>query len=300
MGVFDIQDNLNAPSPTLYDILAKQRGLLEQQRPDVAAQLPALGANTPGQRMFQAEQQQPVQDLASTVQQITAPVAQAVAGPDAKPKDQMASQEGINQILDYLNPLKPQETYGPNIGKSLGMGDNAGGILGLGIQPIDVLAFAIGVGLSRNLPADQANAMAFKIGGLPKAFRDSQEANARKFIDDQINAVNSQLAQGNLVQRQLENAQKLNEANRRNTILGMVSQRLASGQPLSDAERAVFAANAHGVFDPNFIKEFLVAPDLNSQIAIFRKLSTEPGLGPVSATLDAPGGMKITLGQQRG
>ena len=239
-SIFDLYDNLSQPGQGGFDSfqqrLAAQRAQLEQTRPDVAAQMPTLGAATPGQQIYGAAQQQGSTDLASTVQSVTAPLAQSVAGPEAKPKEQMASQQGIEQILDYLNPLKPKQTYGPNVGKSLGMGDNAGGILGLGVQPIDVLAFALGAAVTSRLPQDKAIATTMHIAGMPKAFRDSQEANARKFIDDQINAVNSQLTQGNLVQRQMENALKIQAMQDQRGFVEGLTKRLQTGVPLAEME----------------------------------------------------------------
>jgi len=287
------------PTQSIYDILAQKRALLEQQRPDVAAQLPMIGQATPGERMYQAQQQQAPQDLASTLHQVKDMATQAATPQGAKPKDAQAVSSSIDDVLGYLDPLKPKQSYGPNIGKSLGMGDNAGGILGLGVQPIDVLAFALGAAVTSKMPQDKALATTMMFAGLPKQFRDSQEQNARKFIDDKMAQINSQLAEANLGQRQLENATRATEIQRRNSILSSVTNRLAEGRPLSQVERQIIAANAHGVFDPAFVKEFIAAPDLESQFAAYQKMAEQAksaGLGNVTASFDGPGGMKLNVG----
>jgi hypothetical protein len=208
-SIFDLQNMQLSDQykpKSFYDQFLEQRALLQQQRPDVAAQMPAIGANTPGERQFQAARQEGAQDLASTVQQAVAPVAQAAAGPTAKPKDQQAAQAGVAEILSPLNPLEPKKLYGPNIGESLGMGPNAGGILGLGVQPIDVLSFALFAGLTSRMPQEQAMKMTMWGAGLPKAFRDNQEKQALEFLKAKQTEANTMLSQGNLQMRQQEHA----------------------------------------------------------------------------------------------
>lgn len=189
-NIFNVTDALSQPSQTGYnsfqDLLARQRAQLEQTRPDVAQQMPTLGANTPGQQIYQAQQQAPADQLAGTVKTIADSIAQAQTPPDAKQgaiaKAQQQSLDMINELLSQRNPMTPKQTYGPDIGGMLGMPANSGGILGLGIQPIDVLAFAIGAGLTSRLPQDQAMAWTMKIAGLPKEFEDSQAKDAMRFI----------------------------------------------------------------------------------------------------------------------
>lgn len=297
---FGVTDLLSQPSTSFYDQFLKNRQLLEQQSPAVAAQMPTLGANTPGQRMFDASQQQPAQDLASSLEQVKSVAAQNAAGPQAKPKDAQNTYSSIDQILSYLDPLKPAQTYGPNIGKSLGMPDNAGGILGLGIQPIDVLAFALGAAATRNLPQDKAIATTMAIAGLPKAFRDNQDKSARQFLQAQQEAINSQIAGGNLQMRGVESALRIKAAqDQQNYITGLTS-RLQSGTPLTPLEQQVWSIGAKKAgIDPNVIKDILLKRDVASQLSDLKDLSEyakNNNLGSVTGTITSPGGASFKIG----
>jgi len=217
-SIFDLYDNLNQPSPSGFnsyqDLLARQRAQLEQTSPTVAAQMPTLGAATPGQRIYQAQQQAPVDQLATGVQQLTDAFAQSQTPPDAKPKDiqktqQMAIDTG-RELLNQINPMIPKKTYGPDIGSAIGMPANSGGILGLGIQPIDLLAFAVGAGLTSRMPQDQAMAWTMKIAGMPSAFRNNQEAAAMKWINENVNMgqLQNQTTHMGLLQQQNDDMQR--------------------------------------------------------------------------------------------
>lgn len=306
-SMFDLKDNFDPAQTTgksLYDMLLAQRAQLEQTRPDVAAQLPVLGAATPGERMYQAEQAQPVMNLADTVQGVSQAVAQASVPQGAKPKDLQAAQQGNTEILDSINPLKPLPQYGPQgFGRALGMPENAGGILGLGVQPIDILGFAIGAALGRGQSPEAAMKTAMWGASLPRAFRENQEKNALEFVRAKQNELNSQIAGQNAELRGQELAARTAETARKTGILNAINQRLATGQPLTAQERIIIAANAHGVFDPSFVKEFVAAPDLATQTALItqaQQFAKDAGMGSVSATLDLPGGMKVTLGNPQG
>ncbi len=197
-SIFDLQDNLSAPSQSFYDKFLQDRQQLQQQRPDIALQMPAIGASTPGQVAYQETQTQPAATVADGVKALSGMLSQGDVQPGAKPnavaKAQQDSLDTINALLDQRNPMKPKETIGPDLGSKLGMPANSGGILGLGIQPIDVLAFAIGAGLTSRMPQDQAMAWTMKIAGLPKAFEDHQNKSATDFINQVQQSVGLQNA----------------------------------------------------------------------------------------------------------
>lgn len=286
-------------SKSIYDILAEKRAMIETQRPDVARQLPVLGQATPGQRMQESAQNQPPQELADSLQAMIGAATQTVAGPQAKPKEQAAVGAEINDVLGYLNPLTPKRTYGPNIGGAMGMGENAGGILGLGIQPIDLLAFTIGAALTSNLPQDKAIATTMQLAGMPKAFRDNQEKSARAFVDDKIKQVGLQISGENLAERQMENAQKQSIIERRNAVLKMVGERLATGNPLNETEQRVIGVLGSGVVDAAMLKE-LTSPSIQQSWAAYQQLKGLAGDTNVNATFDGPGGSKFTIGRPGG
>ena len=299
-NMFGVGDSFNAPSETIYDRLLAQRMLLQQQRPDIAAQMPSIGANTPGERQYQARQQQAPQDLASGLQQMVGQVAQASTPQGAKPKDAKAVTSGIDEVLSYLDPLKPKQNYGPNIGKSLGMGDNAGGILGLGVQPIDVLAFALGAAITSKMPQDKAIATTMMMASLPKQFRDGQEANARKFIDDKLQAINAEIAGGNLGMRQLESGMRMKTLADTEAFISGLEKRLQTGQPLNDVEKQLYSIRAKRAgIDPNVIKEMFVKRDAASQLDALQQIkqvAEQQGLGSVRGDIQLEGGGKVTVG----
>jgi len=298
--MFNVGNSFDAPSQTLYDKLLEQRKLLEQQRPDVAAQMPALGANTPGQQMYQAEQQQPVADLATGLSALTGQLTQSVAGPEAKPKDQQAVSSSIGDVLSYLDPLKPKQSYGPNIGASLGMPQDAGGILGLGIQPIDLLAFAAGAALTRNMPQEHAMNMTFRIAGMPSEFRKSQEENARKFIQQKMEAITGQTSAGNLQQRQLESAIRVKQMQDQESFISALEGRLKTGQPLGDLEKQLFSIRAKRAgIDPKVINELLLKKDAASQLATIQEIkqvAEANKMGSVRGNVQLEGGGTVTIG----
>ena len=220
-SIFDLNNNLDQPGQTGFDtfqkLLAGQRAIMQQNDPAVAAQMPTLGANTPGQQIYGAAQQQPATNLASTIQSAAgqAPAQQPEA--PAQPVNPMAGfrdnlvqlqvQSGVpekkametaNQKMLEAYGLVPKEEYGPQIlGKS-------GGILGTGMGVLDALALAAGMAITRNMPQDQAIRNTLSIASLPSQFAQKSGQQARAFIDDIQGATNAQLAQGNLAMRQKE------------------------------------------------------------------------------------------------
>jgi hypothetical protein len=289
---------------SLQDLMARAQA---SYSPELRDRLAATAPNTPGQAIIRGaenartEQAQDMgQSLGGLVGAASQGIAAAEAGPGATPKaaQKRAGEVSgeLQQYLDYLDPLKPKQTYGTNIGKHVGMGENAGGILGLGIQPIDLLAFAAGVALTGNLPQEKAMAMTFQIAGLPKAFRDNQERSAKEFINQKLQALSGDIQVENLAQRQLENAVKQQETNRRNAVLNLASQAISSGKPMDRATRQLLAANAHGILPPEVIKN-LTHDSLELQMEGLRQVQELSNGMPVRGTLNDPNsGMQITVG----
>jgi hypothetical protein len=301
---FDEINKYSIAPGSLQDAMARAQS---SYSPELQARLAQIAPNTPGQAVIRGaenartEQAQDIgQSIGGMVGQLSQGIAASEAGPGATPK---AAQRRAGEIeaelaghLDYLDPLKPKKTIGTNIGKHLGMGDNAGGILGLGIQPIDLLAFAAGAAVTSNLPQDKAMAMTFQIAGLPKAFRDNQEQAARKFIDDKLQVIGGDVVSSNLAQRQLENAAKQQEINRRNAVLNLASQALSTGQPMDRPTRQLLAANAHGILPPEVIKN-LTHDSLEAQLEGVKQIQALSNGMPVSATLNDPNsGMSVKVG----
>jgi hypothetical protein len=138
--------------------------------------------------------------------------------------------------------------------------------------------------------------MTFQIAGLPKAFRDNQEKSARQFINDKLAALSGDIQVENLAQRQLENATKQTEVNRRNAVLNLASQALSSGKPMDRPTRQLLAANAHGILPPEVIKN-LTHDSLELQLEGVKQIQALSNGMPVQATLNDPNsGMSIRVG----
>jgi hypothetical protein len=138
--------------------------------------------------------------------------------------------------------------------------------------------------------------MTFQIAGLPKAFRENQEKSAKEFINQKLNALSGDIQVENLAQRQIENAAKNQETQRRNSVLSLASQQLSTGKPMSREVRQLIAANGHGVLPPETIK-MLMADDLPTQMAGFKALEAQSAGTPLAATLNDPNsGMQIRVG----
>jgi hypothetical protein len=301
---FDEINKYSIAPGSLQDAMARAQA---SYSPELQARLAQIAPNTPGQAVIRGAENartEQVQEMGQSIGGLLGAASQGIAaseaGPGATPK---AAQRRAGEIeaelsehLDYLNPLKPKKTIGTNIGKHLGMGDNAGGILGLGIQPIDLLAFAAGAAVTSNLPQDKAMAMTFQIAGLPKAFRDNQEQAARKFIDDKLQVIGGDVANANLAQRRLELVAQEQERARRNSVLNLASQALSSGKPMDRATRQLLAANAHGILPPEVIKN-LTHDSLEMQLEGVKQVQALSSGMPVSATLNDPNsGMQIKVG----
>lgn len=169
-----------------------QDRLLELRR-TLPPQMQAMQPPLPGQpQQTQPEQRQ--QDLGAAINQAAQGIAtQAATTPEGK-VDKKAAQgvmDEMNGLLDQVNPFKPKPTYGsPEIGKFL-TGENRGGILGTGILPIDVLAFALSQAVTWNMPQDQAIKTTFAITKMPSELRDAQLKHAQDFIASKMQVINA-------------------------------------------------------------------------------------------------------------
>jgi hypothetical protein len=305
-SIFDLQDNLSAPSQTGFDTfqqkLAADRAQLEQTRPDVAAQMPTLGAATPGQQIYQSQQQQGPEQLANTVQQMMQQFATASTPQGAKPKDQQGVMDAAKQVLlGPTNPLEPLPTYGPQgFGEALGMPKGAGGILGTGVQPIDVLAFALGAGLTSRLPQDQAMAWTMKIAGLPRAFRDNQARAANEFIRNAVGITNAETEQGNGQLNQIKNMLAIKSMADKDSFLSDLSRRLATGVPLTALEKQMYAVRGSKVLDQETLKQVLLRSNSPAEaLAMAQEIQNaakQNNLGSVKLQQPIEGGGTLTFG----
>ncbi len=246
---------------TMLEDLAERRQQWSLVNPSAAAQMPDL----PGQP--QPSQPQPLMQprggiagqegvpprpmgLAETVNTAAQALAQRAAaaetppGEKPKPKAEQDKMSEFKALLDELNPLKPKETWGPNIGQHLGVDSKAGGILGLGITPIDVLAFAAGAAITGNLPQDRAMSATMAIAKLPSELREKQTQTIKDFIGNKLSLLNAEIAGGNLEINQVKSAQAQQQFGAQN--------RLAAALRLAGNEAGALALEAGAVDD--FVK----------------------------------------------
>jgi len=120
-------------------------------------------------------------------------------------------QKALVEALDQTNPLKPKETIGnPKLGEFLtGVKGGNGGIMGTGIQPIDILAFALGAAITSRMPQDKAIATTMAIAKMPSQLRDTQAKAVQQYIGNVSKTIQEQLQEAALQEAHLGNLEKL-------------------------------------------------------------------------------------------
>ena len=124
-----------------------------------------------------------------------------------------------------------------------------GGIFGLGIEPVDVLAFAIGAYLTRNMPQDQALARTFQIAGFPRALRESRRKATLETFQTKMAEMREQRAE-NREDRQAESASVQN---------AVQLHKLTQGMAREQRRESFFQSAQKGEIDLNDPKTRLVA-----------------------------------------
>jgi hypothetical protein len=124
----------------------------------------------------------------------------------------------IEVLMKQLQDLNPPKLIG---GDPLAFG--RGGIFGTGVEPLDVLAFALGVGATWNLPQDKAQAMTWQIAGMPRAYKESQREAAKGFLSSAAQAMNTSIGMSNATTAQINSIR--------------AQQQYDSGLQLADAYR---------------------------------------------------------------
>jgi hypothetical protein len=217
--------------------------------PQPVSALPAV-APTGGAPTGDTSTETPTSSGADAQAQQMMQMFQELLGPDNKNIDPKLKKSAI-AALDQLNPLKPKESIGdPTIGEFLTGKKNQGGILGTGIQPIDVLAFALAAGMTSRLPQAQAIATTMRIAQLPSQIR----ARQGQAVKDYLGAVQTELGQERqmaaLKQQQQANAMQFmkftkswSDDQRRRAMLNMIK----SGKFKLDTDEGRAAATEAGL-----------------------------------------------------
>jgi hypothetical protein len=173
----------------------------------------------------QTQQQQTQQTLAERINQAAVALAQQsvqqqsqASGAKPKAKDVQTQLDEFQSTIDQLNPLKAQQRMGSGTLGQVITGSDKGGILGTGVQPVDILAFTLGAALApKGSSVYRRAGIALKVGMLPSQFRNFQEQKIKEFAQAQLHGINaevgvanSEVAQANAIRAQ----QQLNEGNK--------------------------------------------------------------------------------------
>ncbi len=202
-----------------------------------------------------------------------------------------------------LAGLQPPVLQGPDIISSISGGaPSRGGILGTGLEPIDVLTFALGAAITSRLPQDQAIATTMGLAKLPGQFRENQRKAAQNFMNDQLQALNIQVGQQNAataaknsetasVNQRLE----LIKEQQKQLFLNDVENQIMSGKEFSEEQRKVglLRGKQYGIADESLKTLFGGKGEYMRQLEIIEGVRTEAkrlGMGDVSATLKGSAG----------
>jgi len=146
----------------------------------------------------QPQQTQPEQQQMQIGQMISQNVRQLSQQTDIQPEGQPTSlvDEIAGLRKGQKKPTKPESYGGAGIGSFL-FGEDKGGIFGTGIQPVDVLAFALGSAITSRMPQDKAIATTMAMAKMPSQFRDHMKESEDKFVQSQIQLINAQIGASN-------------------------------------------------------------------------------------------------------
>jgi len=232
----------------------------------------------------QPQQTQPEQQQSSLVKQILsqAPgfLGQAAAVDEAggeKPKPKTIDERNAEMqkvVNQGTNPFAPKESIGsPFLGKLL-HGQDEGGILGTGIQPLDVLAFALGAAITSKMPQDKAIATTMMFAKMPSEFRKNQADAADNFIKRQLAATNAATGMANAQTSQMKAVQ--------------VQQEYEAGIKLADTFRKAGKPNEALAIEADKVNDYVKLsggdmPNLPPHLA--DELDIIAGGGPISPAL---------------
>lgn len=211
---------------SFQQLIAERRNTMS---PTVAAQQPAIPgipalSPTGGPASQQSQQLEPqaIAGMRNQLNQVAGMQAPTPAQPapgapttpqgPLTPEQQMAQNfqalstqihpKMVEQVLKQVQDLAPPKLVGYDV-----LGTGRGGIMGTGVEPLDVLAFALGVGTTWNLPQHQAQEMTWKLAGMPRAYKESQRKAASEFLSQAAQAANVTTGMSNAQTAQVKAAQ---------------------------------------------------------------------------------------------
>jgi len=236
-GILDPNDFTIAPN----DMRSLQDRMLELRR-----SLPESLQMPIGGQPQQTQQEQANQSLGDRIAAAATALAQQSTQAQSQKTGEKPSRKGVQQqldeyqnILDQVNPLKAKQSIGSGTLGQLVTGQDQGGILGTGVQPVDVLAFAIGSAIApKNSSLYRRLGIAMKVAQLPSQFRKFQEDKIKEFGQGVLHGVNAEIGAANAETAQIKNQQAQQQFDYRNKVADIFDK---AGEP---AKAAAFRANA--------------------------------------------------------
>jgi hypothetical protein len=206
MGILDPNDFTIAPG----DMRSLQDRMLELRR----GLPPSLQGPQVGGQPQQTQPEQTNQGLGDQINRAAQMLAQQTVqqqsqatGEKPKRKDVQAQLDEYQGLLDQMNPMKPKQSIGSGAIGSMLYGEDKGGLFGTGIQPVDVLAFALGAAITSHMPQDKAIATTMSFAKMPGEFRDYQDKRAQEFIQNKLSGINAEISTSNAEVAQANAAQ---------------------------------------------------------------------------------------------
>ena len=199
---------------------------VQAMQPEIPGQPQAPAPVAPALQSVMGSQpeQRPSQLQAPRQQRMGLDEAAKQTAPAAPP----AADPTIQQLRDTISKINPKilaqlekEAMNLEPPKLIGVdvfSSGRGGIMGLGVEPIDVLAFALGVGATWNLPQQQAQANTFAIASWPSKYKESQREASKAYIQNAIGGLNASTAGSNAVVAQTKAAQEQQELEYRESL----------------------------------------------------------------------------------
>lgn len=217
MAFLDPQDFSLGTEPDMQSFRDRMLELRRGLPPAIAEQQPRL----PGQPVMTSPERQQ-QDIAQSIndaargQPVQPSQQPSPVGDFVRQAQQAIGPKMVQQVLKEAQNLDPPKLIGPDV-------FGRGGIMGTGLEPIDVLAFAIGAAVTSRLPQNQAIERTFQIASLPSVYKQNQRKAAQDFVQNATGVFNAQT--------QASNAE-VAAAN-----AGRATQQYQSGLALADAFR---------------------------------------------------------------
>lgn len=194
------------------------------------------------------------------------------------------------EIAKNMNDTNPPKLIGSDI-----LGTGRGGIMGLGIEPIDVLAFAFGAAITGNLPQSEAINATLQIAGLPRRYKDAQRRAGGEVISQLLAAGGLAKDQASIAASKANAEEKTLERQALINWTDLVAANAAKGIPFTPGQRLqMMALGARAKIPAEVMKATLEKPlsDIIAEAEIAKRLLGGKDAN-IQTTITTPGGAKL-------